>query len=42
MVRVPDSNIWYRLVKMRTGVTHSYEFEAEGKALFPQTRRSRL
>jgi len=36
MVRVPDSNIWYRLVKMRTGVTHSYEFEAEGKALFPR------
>jgi enterochelin esterase family protein len=36
MVRVPDSNIWYRLVKMRTGVTHSYEFAAEGKALFPR------
>jgi len=36
MVRVPDSNIWYRLVKMRTGVTHSYQFEAEGKALFPR------
>jgi enterochelin esterase-like enzyme len=36
MARVPDSNIWYRLKKMRTGVTHSYEFEAEGKALFPR------
>jgi enterochelin esterase family protein len=36
MARVPDSNIWYRLVKMRTGVTHSYEFAAEGKALFPR------
>lgn len=33
MVRVVDSNIWYRLVKMRTGVTHAYEFRAEGKAL---------
>jgi enterochelin esterase-like enzyme len=36
MARVPDSNIWYRLKKMRTGVTHSYEFEGEGKALFPR------
>jgi enterochelin esterase-like enzyme len=36
MVRLPDSNIWYRLVKMRTGVTHSYQFEAEGKVLFPR------
>jgi enterochelin esterase family protein len=36
MARVPDSNIWYRLVKMRTGVTHSYQFEAEGKPLFPR------
>jgi len=36
MARVPESNIWYRLVKMRTGVTHSYQFEAEGKALFPR------
>ncbi|HYL73631.1 MAG TPA: alpha/beta hydrolase-fold protein [Bryobacteraceae bacterium] len=33
MVRIADSNIWYRLVKMRTGVTHAYEFRAEGKAL---------
>src|SRR5579864_1548001 len=33
MVRLADSNIWYRLVKMRTGVTHAYEFRAEGKAL---------
>lgn len=36
MKRAPDSEIWYRLVKMRTGVTHSYEFEAEGKTLFPR------
>jgi enterochelin esterase-like enzyme len=36
MSRLPDSNIWYRLVKMRTGVTHSYEFHADGKPLFPR------
>jgi len=36
MTRVPDSDIWYRLVKMRTGVTHAYQFNAEGKALFPR------
>jgi len=36
MTRVPDSGIWYRLVKMRTGVTHSYQFVAEGKPLFPR------
>ena len=36
MTRVQDSDIWYRLVKMRTGVTHSYEFHAEGKTLFPR------
>ena len=34
MMRVPDSNAWYRLIKMRTGVTHAYQFYAEGKALF--------
>src|SRR5260370_20171208 len=37
MSRIADSNIWYRLVKMRTGVTHAYEFHAEGKALFPRS-----
>jgi hypothetical protein len=36
MTRVPDSGYWFRLVKMRTGVTHSYEFRAEGKTLFPR------
>jgi enterochelin esterase family protein len=36
MKRVPDADIWYRLVKMRTGVTHSYEFHADGKTLFPR------
>jgi enterochelin esterase family protein len=34
MKRVPESNIWYRLAKMRTGVTYSYRFYAEGKPLF--------
>ena len=37
MQRVPDSDTWYALVKMRTGVTHSYQFMAEGKPLL--TRR---
>jgi enterochelin esterase family protein len=36
MARVPDSGLWFRLVKMRTGVTHSYEFSADGKPLFPR------
>lgn len=36
MARVAGSDIWYRLIKMRTGVTHSYEFHAEGKTLFPR------
>src|SRR5580700_7562035 len=26
MAHVPDADIWYRLAKMRTGVTHSYEY----------------
>ena len=34
MSRLPDSTIFYRLVKMRTGVTHSYQFYAGGKPLF--------
>jgi enterochelin esterase family protein len=33
LARIPDSNLSYRLVKMRTGVTHSYQFSAEGKPL---------
>ena len=33
MTRVPASNLWYKLAKMRTGVTHSYQFFAAGKAL---------
>jgi len=33
MTRVPGSNLWYRLLKMRTGVTHSYRFFAGGEPL---------
>ena len=33
MASVPGSNFWMRLVKMRTGVTHSYQFYADGKPL---------
>jgi enterochelin esterase family protein len=36
MTQIPDSNIWYRLVKMRTGVTHPYEFDVDGKAIVPR------
>src|SRR6266567_85371 len=31
MSRIEGSNIWYRVMKMRTGVTHAYEFHADGK-----------
>ena len=33
MTRVPDSNIWYRLTRLRIGVTHNYHFYAGGKPL---------
>ena len=33
MTRVPDSNIWYRLTRLRIGVTHNYHFHADGKPL---------
>jgi enterochelin esterase-like enzyme len=33
MTRVPDSNIWYRLTRMRLGITHNYHFYADGKPL---------
>ncbi len=33
MARIEGSNLWLRLEKMRTGVTHSYQYSAEGKAL---------
>ena len=33
MARVPDSNTWMRVVKMRVGVTHAYEFFANGQSI---------
>ena len=36
MTRIPDSNLWMRLEKLRLGVTHSYQFFAEGTALAPR------
>ena len=33
MTAVPGTNLWYRLEKMRTGVTHSHQAFAGGKAL---------
>jgi enterochelin esterase-like enzyme len=33
MGRVPNTNLWYRLMKMRTGVTHSYRFFSRGQPL---------
>ncbi len=35
--RVPDSNLWYRLAKMRTGVTYSIHFLADGQPAGPRT-----
>lgn len=29
--RIPDSDVWFRVFKMRTGVTHSYVLTADGK-----------
>jgi len=33
LTRVPGSNLWYRLMRLRTGVTHSYEFFSDGKPM---------
>jgi enterochelin esterase-like enzyme len=33
MVQVGQSNLWMRLEKMRVGVTHAYQFFADGKPL---------
>lgn len=33
MTRVPNSSLWYRLMRLRAGVTHSYEFFSDGKAM---------
>lgn len=31
--RVPDSSLWMLVKKMRTGVTHSYQYFADGKSM---------
>ena len=33
LTRVPDSNLWYRLMRLRSGVTHSYEFFSNGQPM---------
>ncbi|MFZ0591342.1 MAG: alpha/beta hydrolase-fold protein [Bryobacteraceae bacterium] len=33
MSKIANSNLWMRLVKMRVGVTHAYQFYSDGKAL---------
>jgi enterochelin esterase family protein len=33
MAAIPDSSLWMLLTKMRTGVTHSYQFSADGRPL---------
>ncbi len=33
LTKMADSNVAYRLVKMRTGVTHAYQFYVDGKPL---------
>lgn len=33
MAQIAGSNLWMRLVKMRVGVTHAYQFFADGKPL---------
>lgn len=33
MAQIGTSNLWMRLVKMRVGVTHAYQFYADGKPL---------
>ncbi|MGA8599463.1 MAG: alpha/beta hydrolase-fold protein [Bryobacteraceae bacterium] len=33
MSKIANSNLWMRLVKMRVGVTHGYQFYSDGKAL---------
>ncbi len=33
MTRVPGSNLWYLVKKMRIGVTHNYQFYADGQSM---------
>ena len=37
MEKIAGSSFWMRLVKMRTGVTHAYQFYADGKAVGGRT-----
>lgn len=37
MAQIGNSNLWMRLVKMRVGVTHAYQFYADGKPLANRT-----
>ncbi len=37
MAQVAGSKFWMRLVKMRVGVTHAYQFYADGKAIGART-----
>jgi len=36
MLSIAGSNLWMRLEKMRTGVTYSYQYSADGKPLGPR------
>src|SRR5256885_4399212 len=33
MTRVPESNLWYTVMRLRIGVTHNYQFFGDGKSL---------
>jgi len=37
MEKIPGSSLWMRLVKMRTGVTHAYQYVADGKPVGART-----
>jgi enterochelin esterase-like enzyme len=37
MAQIGTSNLWMRLVKMRVGMTHAYQFYADGKPLANRT-----
>jgi enterochelin esterase-like enzyme len=37
LTRIDGSDLWYRLEKMRTGVTYAYQFVVDGKPLAPRT-----
>ena len=37
MIRLPNSNYWYRLAKMRTGTTYAVRFFADGQPAGPGT-----